>query len=90
MSLVAKQMTTVPYIRPTKDSWWFSTERMEGERENIENVSALSAGVYTTTWLMMVTLSLPVVCISKIFRHGNKNTPLLVVVHSPLFNGTWQ
>jgi hypothetical protein len=29
--------------------------RREEERENSENVSALSAGVYTTTWLVMVT-----------------------------------
>jgi hypothetical protein len=29
---------------------------MEGERGNSKNVSALSAGAYTTTWLVMVAL----------------------------------
>ncbi len=29
-------------------------KRMDGERGNSENVSALSAGAYTTTWLMMM------------------------------------
>jgi hypothetical protein len=28
--------------------------RMEGERGNSDNVSALSAEAYTTTWLVMV------------------------------------
>jgi hypothetical protein len=32
-----------------------TTERRKGERGNSENVSALSAGAYTTTWLVMVT-----------------------------------
>jgi hypothetical protein len=35
-------------------------KRRKGERGNSENVSALSAAAYTTTWLVMVTLSLPV------------------------------
>jgi hypothetical protein len=31
------------------------SKRKEEERGNSENVSALSAGAYTTTWLVMVT-----------------------------------
>ncbi len=35
------------------------SERMEGERGNSENFSALSAGAYTTTFLVMVTVAVP-------------------------------
>jgi len=33
-------------------------QRREGERRDSENVCALSAGAYTTTWLMMVMLGM--------------------------------
>jgi hypothetical protein len=47
----------------------------KGERGNSGNFSALSAGAYTTTWLMMVTYSVHLLlCPSKIFRQENKNT----------------
>jgi hypothetical protein len=48
----------------------------------------LSAGAYTTTWLVTGTYSRIhlLMCPSKIFRHGNKNTLSLVLVHSALFN----
>jgi hypothetical protein len=50
----------------------FSTREMKGEREY--SVSAFSAGEYTTTLLMMVTESKPLLmCPSRIFGQGNKN-----------------
>jgi hypothetical protein len=33
----------------------FQAQKREGERVNSENVSALSDGAYTTSWLLMVT-----------------------------------
>ncbi len=33
---------------------FFSPQRREGERGNNKNASALSAGAYTTTWLVLV------------------------------------
>ncbi len=51
----------------------------------------LSAEAYTTTLLMMVTLSPPLLlCPSKIFRHANKNTRSLVMVYLALFNNIFQ
>jgi hypothetical protein len=37
--------------KTNQDSWWFSTKRMEGKRRNSENISVLSAGVYSTPQL---------------------------------------
>jgi hypothetical protein len=34
---------------------FLNPKKMDGERGNSENVSALSAGAYTTIWLVMVT-----------------------------------
>ncbi len=50
------QVEVCPQLEPRKsDSYTRNNLRgMEGERGNSENVSALSAGAYTTTWLMMV------------------------------------
>jgi hypothetical protein len=43
-----------------------------------------------TTLLVMVTLSPPLLlCLSKIFRHGNKNYFSLVMVYSVLFNNVY-
>jgi hypothetical protein len=57
---------------------WRAPQRRKGERGNGENRSALLAGEHTTTFLMMVTLSLPVLLFpSKIFRQGTKKISLL-------------
>jgi hypothetical protein len=49
-------------------------ERMEGKRGSSENFSALSAGPYTTTFLVMVTVA------------TKQKKYFLVMVHSALFN----
>jgi hypothetical protein len=41
---------------------------MEGERGNSENFSALSAGAYTTTFLVTVTLSTPLLLSKRMDR----------------------
>jgi hypothetical protein len=54
-------------------------KRRVGERGNSENVSALSARAYTKTWLVWWLHRVHMLlCPSKNFRHGNKNTHFLV------------
>jgi hypothetical protein len=50
-------------------------QRRKGERGNSESRSAFLAGTYKTTFLVMITLTTPLLlCPSKIFRQGNKNS----------------
>jgi hypothetical protein len=51
---------------------------MEGVWGNSENVSALSAAVHL------------LLCPSKIFRHGNKNTLFLAMAYSALFKNAFK
>ncbi len=72
-------------------NWWYTVlpyKRVKGERGNSENVSVVSAGAYTTTWLMVWWLHRVrlLLCPSNIFRHGNKNTLFLVMIYSAQFN----
>ncbi len=60
-------------------------DQREGESSKRGRGSALSAGAYTTTWLVRVTKIHLLLCPSKIFRHGNKKTLFLVMVYSALF-----
>ncbi len=60
-------------------------QRREGEMGNSENVSALSARAYTTTWLVMVTY-VESTCCYVLARFQGKNTLFFVMVYSALFN----
>jgi hypothetical protein len=68
---------------------WAEPQRRKGERGNSDSRSALSAGeyLYTTTFLMMVTLSTPLLlCPSNILDKATKILFSFVIVHSLLFN----
>jgi hypothetical protein len=65
-------------------------QRRQGERRNRRSFSTLSAGVYTTTWLLMVTLSPPAAVSKHEFIYRNKNTLSFVMVYSALFNNVFK
>ncbi len=55
-SVVAGRNSATRQQQPVQQcTVWYWAKRMESERGNSENVSALSAGAFTTTWLVMVT-----------------------------------
>jgi hypothetical protein len=65
---------------------WRAPQRRKGERGNGESLSAILAGKYTTTFLMMVTISLPVLLFSnKIFSQGNKFFCLVIIYLAPFY-----
>jgi hypothetical protein len=79
-------LSYLPLCTEKRGGWtekrdYIQPQSREGERRDSENFSALSAGAYTTTWLV----SSPV-AVSKIVRHGNKKTIFLVMVYSALFD----
>ncbi len=61
-------------------------QRRQGERRNRSSFPTFSAGVYTPTWLVMVTLSLPAAVSKHEFSYRNKNTLSFVMVYSALFH----
>ncbi len=63
-----------------------SPKNMEGERGNTENFCSLSAGAYTTTFLVMVTLYVTVAVPKQDFQTRKQKNSFLVIVYSALFN----
>jgi hypothetical protein len=69
----------------------FDPKRMEGGRRHSENVSALSAGAYTTTWLMVTWLHRSTCCcVQARFLGMEKNTLFFVMIYSALFNNVYK
>jgi hypothetical protein len=70
---------------------WSLLKRRQGKRGNSESRSALLAGEYTTTFLMMVTLSMPLLlCPSNIFRQRNKKFFSCYDVFSAFYNNVFE